>query len=641
MCGLAGVVRFAAAVSGPDDERLATILSGALAHRGPDGEGRYRSPDGRALLVHRRLAIIDPSVRAAQPMASADGRWHLVYNGEAYNYRELRAELRARGAALRTESDTEALLHLLALDGPSALARVRGMFALGLWDAHERTLLLARDRFGIKPLYVAQRAGGSVQRVGGSAQRADGVAFASEITALQRAGWAGRGVSPAGVLAFLAWGSIPQPLTWLSDVEALEPGTWSRWDAGGAAVSGRFANPAAAYVTSDQELDEVTLRRRTAEAVVDSVRAHLVADVPVGVFLSGGIDSGAIVSAARQVGSTNLHTYTVSVAEQAYSEAALAAATAQRFGTTHHDLRVDASQIARDLDAILGRLDQPTADAVNSYYVSRAVAATGVKAVLSGVGGDELFGGYPSFRRIPAGLSLGRALGPFMRVTGVAARALPAWRAAKWRHFVSAPRPKTAYRALRGFFMPEELTALVGPALRDRQAWDEALCGLAAAERRIFEPAGEETALASVARMETRAFLCSQLLRDIDVMSMAHGLEVRTPFVDHLLQQTVWPSLGAHPHLARGKRLLHETLGTALPEAVVSSPKRGFTLPFAVWLRGPLREMTREGIDALVARQWVDARAAERVWAEWDSGQAHWSRVWGLGILGRFLERAE
>jgi asparagine synthase (glutamine-hydrolysing) len=626
MCGLAGVVRFVAAGPVSGDTQLAATLSAALAHRGPDGEGQYHSADGRALLVHRRLAIIDPSARAAQPMASPDGRWHLVYNGEAYNYRELRAALQARGIVLRTESDTEALLHLLALEGPQALARVRGMFALGLWDAQERTLLLARDRFGIKPLYVARRA--------------DGVAFASEIAALRRAGQAGGEVSPAGVLAFLAWGSIPQPLTWLAGVEALEPGTWSRWHADGSGASGRFADPAVAYLTTGNEFDEATLRHRTAEAVVDSVRAHLVADVPVGVFLSGGIDSGAIVSAARQAGNANLHTYTVSVDEQAYSEAATAAATARRFGTTHHDLRVDASQIAHDLDAILGRLDQPTADAVNTYYVSRAVAATGVKAVLSGVGGDEMFGGYSSFRRIPAGLALGRALGPLMRVTGVAARALPAWRAAKWRHFVAAPRARTGYRALRGLFMPEELTALAGPALRDRDTWDEALCGLAAAERRIFEPAGAETALASVARMETRAFLCAQLLRDIDVMSMAHGLEVRTPFVDHQLQQTVWPSLGAHPHLARGKRLLHETLGTSLPPEVVSSPKRGFTLPFAVWLRGPLRELTREGIDALVAHQWVDAQAAERVWAEWDRGQAHWSRVWGLGILGRFLERA-
>jgi asparagine synthase (glutamine-hydrolysing) len=625
MCGLAGLVRFAPA--GSDDEPVAAALSAALAHRGPDGEGRYRATDGAALLVHRRLAIIDPSARAAQPMASADGRFHLVYNGEAYNYRELRARLQARGVALRTESDTEVLLHLLALDGPSALADVRGMFALGLWDARERTLLVGRDRFGIKPLYVAARPWG--------------VAFASEIGALRRAGLVERNVSPAAVLAFLAWGSIPQPLTWLAGVEALEPGTWRSWRADGTATrGGRFADARVPYVTDQSPLDETALRRCAAEAVVDSVRAHLVADVPVGVFLSGGIDSGAIVSAARSAGHDNLHTYTVGVAEDRWDERDLARATAERFGTMHHDLRVDAGQIGHDLDAIIERLDQPTADAVNSYYVSRAVAATGVKAVLSGVGGDELFGGYPSFARIPAGLSLGRALGPFMRATGVGARVLPAWRAAKWRHFVSAPRKKTAYRALRGLFMPEELSALAGPGLRDPDVWSAALSGLAGAERGLFDAAGEETDVASVARMETRAFLGAQLLRDVDVMSMAHGLEVRTPFVDHQLQRAIWPSLGMHPELLRGKRLLYDTLALPLPAAVVWAPKRGFTLPFSLWLRGPLRSVAREGIDALVTAQWIDAGAAAHVWSDWERGRAHWSRVWGLGVFGRFLEQA-
>jgi asparagine synthase (glutamine-hydrolysing) len=354
------------------------------------------------------------------------------------------------------------------------------------------------------------------------------------------------------------------------------------------------------------------------------------------VFLSGGIDSGAIVSAARSAGVGDLHTYTVSVADPRYDEAALALATARQFATVHHELRVEAGDIAHDLDAILARLDQPTCDAVNTFYVSRAVAQTGVKAILSGVGGDEMFGGYPSFRRIPQLLSLGRRLGGLSRLAGVVGRAMPAWRAAKWRHVTSAPRPKTAYRAMRGLFMPEELTALAGPALADR--WSDALSGLTAAEQPIFEAAGAETELASVARMETRGFLASQLLRDIDVMSMAHGLEVRTPFVDHLLQQAIWPSLGRHPHLLAGKRLLRETL--PLPPPVVSSPKRGFTLPLEVWLRGPLRAPIREGLDILVTRQWIDAGAAARVWTEWERGQAHWSRVWALGTLGRFLGRA-
>jgi asparagine synthase (glutamine-hydrolysing) len=623
VCGLAGFVRFTAPEPGDRsvDEQRASRFDAALAHRGPDGSGRYQ--DGRALLVHRRLAIIDPASRADQPMGTADARFHLVYNGEVYNYRELRVRLQERGIPLRTESDTEALLQLLALDGPAALAGVRGMFALALWDARERTLLVARDRFGIKPLYVAAQPGG--------------VAFASEIGALRAAGLAGHQPSPAGMLAYLAWGSIPQPLTWLAGVESLEAGAWAAWDCRGAASGGRFADATTPYA-GESALDETQLRFRVRAAVVDSVRAHLVADVPVGVFLSGGIDSGAIVSAARTAGADALHTYTVSVDDQRYDEASLATATARHFGTIHHDLRVEAGHIARDLDAILARLDQPTGDAVNSYYVSRAVAQTGVKAVLSGVGGDELFGGYPSFRRIPSMLALGRRLGRFSRLAGVAARTMPAWRAAKWRHVTSAPRPKTAYRAMRGLFMPEELTAIAGPAMAD--TWSDALAGLVAAERRIFEPAGAETELASVARMETRGFLGSQLLRDIDVMAMAHGLEVRTPFVDHELQQAIWPSLGSHPQLMPGKRLLHDTLALPLPAAVVAGPKRGFTLPFAVWLRGPLRAPVREGLDALVSRQWIAAAAAARTWSEWERGDAHWSRVWSLGILGRFLEQA-
>ena len=623
MSGLAGLVRFTVPESG--DEPTAAILSAALAHRGPDGEGRYRSGDGRALLVHRRLAIIDPSPRASQPMATADGRFHLVYDGEAYNYRELRSRLRGRGVALTTESDAEVLLHLLVLDGPAALAQVRGMFALGLWDERDRTLLLARDRFGIKPLYVA---------AGGAA-----VAFASEIGALRKAGLTPGGVAPAGVLAYLAWGSIPQPLTWLTGVEALEPGTWRRWRGDGSDQQGSFADAAIPYVSGEMMLDERALRARSREAVVDSVRAHLVADVPVGVFLSGGVDSAAIVcrgALGRQRRPAHLYR------QRRRAELRRGAAGRGDGAPVRHHPSGSAGRCRSHCPR--SRRDRRRARSADrgrrqrSFYVSRAVAGAGIKAVLSGVGGDGMFGGYPSFTRIPAGLRLGRALGPLARVAGVAGRAMPAWRAARWRHFTSAPRRKTGYRALRGLFMPEELTVTGGPGA-DR--------GL---ERRAGRPgrrraahlrrAGDETETASVARMETRGFLGAQRLRDIDVMSMAHGLEVRTPFVDHQLQQAVWPSLGAHPGLMQGKRLLHDTLAQPLPAAVVGSPRRGFTLPCAVWLRGPLGPLAREGIDALVARQWIDRDAAARVWSEWEGGQAHWSRVWALGVLGRFLEQS-
>ena len=620
MCGIAGLVAFDGAWTDP---ALAPALGAALAHRGPDGEGVFSSP--RALLVHRRLAIIDPSPAAAQPMAHAAGRYQLTYNGEVYNHRALRAELEARGERFTTASDTEVLLRLLVVDGPEALARARGMFALALWDDARGALTLARDRFGIKPLYVAR-----------DARR---VAFASEIGALLRAGLASRAPSPAGVLAYLSWASIPAPLTWLRDVEALAPGTWRTWTADGGSREGRFADAAAAYATGEPAADEPALREIVGAAVRDSVRAHLTAAVPVGLFLSAGVDSGAVVSAARSVGGGALHTYTVAVDEAAWSEGAAAARVAAAFGATHHELRVDGSAIARDWPAILDCLDQPTADAVNTYYVSRAVAGTGVKAVLSGVGGDELFGGYPSFARVPAGLRIARALGPAMRATGAAAAAaLPAWRAAKWKHFAAEPDVAQAYRALRGFVMPGELPSIAGPALAD--ARQEAEAQLAAVEERLFTPAGPETPVAAVARLETCGFLRSQLLRDIDAVSMAHGLEVRVPFVDHVLQHAVWPALGGHPSLLDGKRLLHETLERPLPAEVTAGPKRGFTLPFDAWMRTALRGTTRDGLHMLARAGWIAPAAPDAITAAWERGQAHWSRPWGLSVLGWFLGEA-
>ena len=383
------------------------------------------------------------------------------------------------------------------------------------------------------------------------------------------------------------------------------------------------------------------MRERVAQAVRDTVRAHLIADVPVGVFLSGGIDSGAIASTARSMTGADLHTYTVVVDEDAYSEASLAREVAEAFGSTHHELRVDGSSIHRELGTIVQRIDQPTADAVNTYYVSKAVASTGLKSVLSGVGGDEVFGGYPSFERIPAGLQIGRALGPALRATGAAAAlALPAWRAAKWRHFAGDPDLESGYRALRGFLMPEELEAVLGPALGETGVREAAETAVAAAEASLFTPAGPERPLASVARMETRGFLRWQLLRDGDAVSMAHGLELRVPFVDHELQRAVWPALGAYPSLLRGKRVLHETVLRPLPRAVTHAPKRGFTLPFAEWMRGPLREPVREGLHALASCGWIAPHAPDEVWSAWQRGQAHWSRAWGLGMLGRFLEEA-
>jgi asparagine synthase (glutamine-hydrolysing) len=631
MCGFAGVLQREGRLTG-DVPALAVSLGRALAHRGPDGSGEWQGPDGNVLLVHRRLAIIDPGPGGIQPMATPDRRFHIVFNGEVYNYRALRADLQSHGERFVTGSDTEVLLRLVSRGGPSRLSDARGMFAFACWDSAERSLLVARDRFGIKPLYVAA-----------DARR---IVFASELGALRAAKLTAGETSPAGLLAFLQWGSVPPPLTWQRGVDMLEPGTWRRWWLDGREERGVFADVRTAYTcdvnprhaTTSGDVD--AFRAEIAPAVRESVRAHLVADVPVGVFLSGGIDSGALVSCATSIGASNLQTFTVGFDDES-SEVERARTVATRFGTTHHELHLDPSMIARELPAVVSHLDQPTIDAVNSYYVSRAVADAGIKAVLSGAGGDELFGGYPSFTRLPRALAVKSLAGPVWPAMGSLAGAfMPERLRARWRHFASSNGDLVeAYRVQRGFFLPDEVAAFAGPAWRDGSVWRDAVEQVQMAERGLLSAAGPERPPAAVARLESRLYLGSQLLRDLDVMSMAHGLEVRVPFVDHELVQRVWPHLALHPGLMRGKQLLAGTLEHPLPDAITRHPKQGFTLPFGRWMAGELGPFVQDGMRRLSDAGWITQDGSDRVWASWRQGVSHWSRPWGLAVLGHFLNQ--
>src|SRR5262249_36205202 len=440
-----------------------------------------------------------------------------------------------------------------------------------------------------------------------------------------------------GVLAYLSWGSVPPSLTWIDGVESLAPGTWRRWSLDGRRASGTFADIVDAYAGAPSPCSEADFRARVGAAVEASVAAHLVSDVPVGVFLSGGIDSSAILSAASQIGAPLLATYTVRF-DDASSEHEYARLVAASFGAMHHELMLDGSRITRQLPQILARLDQPTLDAVNTFCVSEAVAATGVKVVLSGAGGDELFGGYPSFRRLPAAVRLKRATGDIVpALEPLVAAMLPARLTARWRQFAASNgKVENAYRTQRGLYMPGELEQIAGAAIRDR--WGSATARVAESEAALFH-GSSSTLEGDVARLETRAYLGAQLLRDTDVMSMAHNLEVRLPFVDHVLLEEVWPDLGRFAGLLRNKRLLHETLARPLPPQAVNRRKQGFTLPFARWMTAELRPFVRDGIAHLEAEQWIGAGAGTAAWDAWTSGAAHWSRPWALGVLGQFLGR--
>jgi asparagine synthase (glutamine-hydrolysing) len=542
MCGIGGAFNWSEP-AGFDAIRTAADLCAALAHRGPDGEGTFI--DRGVLLVHRRLAIIDPTPAGRQPMTTPDGRYTIVFNGEIYNYRDLRADLATAGVRFVTASDTEVLLALIVRDGMQALSRARGMFALAIWDNTARTLTLARDRFGIKPLYIAEGQGG--------------VAFASEIAALRRAGLVQREVSPAGCWRFSPGVTSRRRRHGCAELSTSRPARGRRGTLMAASRAAR-SRTSRRFTKVTRPEDERELCSRASEAIRDSVAAHMIADVPVGVFLSGGIDSTAIVAHARTATSGELHTYTggrVMCPRCRKSNPARRVATF--FETTHHELMIGAAAMERALPSIIRRLDAPSADAVNSYFVSQAVAATRIKAVLSGVGGDEMFGGYPSFQRIPAAMRTARWLSPMLPVTVIAASAVSDWRARKLQHFAGAGDAASAYRAVRGTFMPEEWPKLLGPAF-DGPTRRDARETLLAVEERMFREVPAETPLATVARMETGAYLRGQLLRDIDAVSMAHALEVRVPFVDHRLAASIWPSLGHHPDLLHGKHLLQQSV---------------------------------------------------------------------------------
>jgi asparagine synthase (glutamine-hydrolysing) len=619
VCGIAGVLARA-----PIDEigALGTALGRSLAHRGPDDSGTYTSRDGRALLAHQRLSIIDCSPAGRQPMSTAERRHWITFNGEIYNHKALRRSLESDGVAFATESDTEVLLQLLVRRGPGVLDTVRGMFALAWWDETRGTLMLARDRFGIKPLYVSAAAGT--------------VSFSSEIRPLLDAGLVPRQIDAAGIAAYLRWGSIPPPLTWIAGVQSLVPGTWCEWSRDGRSRCGQFANARELWSGQPAGSNPHEFRARAAAALHDSVRAHLVADVPVGVFLSGGIDS-ALIAAIARAHAPAIRTYTISVADARLDEAADAQAVAAALGTTHETLPIDAPDVARDWPRIFAHLDQPTGDGINTYYISRAVHQSGVKAVLSGIGGDEMFGGYPSFRRLPRVMRLGpraRRLAPL--ATMAAGITMGTAMRPRLRHLADhLDSPGEMYRALRGAVMPAEFAGIAGDRiLNDAGAVER----VAEHERQWLTSDQSETPEAATSRLESTMYMRSQLLRDADAMSMAHGLEIRVPFVDHQLARAVWPDLAGFRPLLQGKQLLRDELAGKIPDEVLKRRKRGFTLPFETWMRGPLGEFVRASLTDLEAERWVAAGVADRTWQAWGQGAMHWSRPWTLAVLGRFLK---
>ena len=590
MCGIAGIVGSESSASQPALERM----QAALRHRGPDDEGLWRSTSNTAAFAHTRLAVIDPGPGGHQPMCSSDGRFTITFSGEIYNFQELRLELERERTAFKTNSDTEVILHGYQSRGAGFVSRLRGMFAFAIWDEHDRTCFLARDPFGLKPLYFHHAPDGAL-------------VFASELRALVASTLMARDLDPAGLDGYLRTGTVPEPHTIVKGVRLLEAGHTLEWrDA--RVTKRRYWSPrfADADPTTNHHSDTVRA------ALLDSVRHHFVSDVPVGIFLSGGIDSASLLALATECGHQHVRTVSLALPGSRDDEGELARRTAERFGARHAECAVDA-RIARDLlPRFLPTIDQPSIDGFNTFVVSRFAREQGLKVVLSGVGADELFGGYRSFTQVPRMTAWNEHLAWAGSLRPLGGRLLEKLAAGpRWRRvgelLQQPPTMANTYSTFRAVFTRREASQIAESLGVSAPAGDSELD-----EPRAAEDADE------VSRLELTRYVRNQLVRDSDAASMACGLELRAPFLDRVLFD-VTAAVPPAVRVNSAKQLLRDAVHELPPW--VMGPKRCFQFPFADWLDGEWREVFAA----------VDARSPVPT--------GTWYRQWCLLVLNDWMER--
>lgn len=575
MCGIAGIIGF----NDYDNQLKAKIkkMQTALQHRGPDDAGIYVSTDKQAALAHTRLSILDLSPAGHQPMSSNDNRYHITFNGEIYNFQELRENLISQGEKFHSQTDTEVILKLYQKIGSDCVQHLRGMFAFAIWDDLAKTCFLARDPLGIKPLYYYQLGTTLV--------------FASELRAVLASGLPAINMSVEGLYGYLTTGSVPEPYTLIADIHCLPAGNWLYWQNGNITKKQYWQINFTPEAISPPEAREIVRK-----ALLDSIQHHFISDVPVGIFLSGGIDSTTILALATQTQKSQLSTYSIAFAESEFNEGELAQKIANHFGAKHTEYQVTSSFAKSILPDFLAAIDQPSIDGFNTFCVSKVAHDNGMKVVLSGLGGDEIFGGYQSFQKVPQMVEWGKKLNrlPFLR-TGLGL-GLERWgtspKIKRLGDFLKQPPTfAAAYNTFRSIFSHQEACLIINqlsisiPILPPLVPPDQG-----------GKPESESSSLPllrgglgwgstpedEVSFLELSRYMRNQLLRDSDIMSMNWGLELRVPFVDKTLLETVAP-IPSNIRLAQGKKLLTQAI-TEIPDWVINRPKKGFSFPFENWM---------------------------------------------------------
>ena len=641
MCGVAGII------GRLDNLNRAALkrMNDAMVHRGPDASGTWVSAkDSRswgALLAHRRLSILDLSPAGAQPMVDPVTGHVIVFNGEIYNFRDLRRRLGAEAQELRSTGDTAVMLRALGLHGPDAVAWLRGMFAFACWNPKERRLLLARDPLGIKPLYLARS---SDPDAGWS------LAFASELRALLASGLLGSPRLDPQAVASSVWnGFVIGPGAAVKGVDLLWPGRLLEFDGAGKEVRQQDF-----WRIPDRAPDPIADEHSLAAVLEEGLRLHLASDVPLAVLLSSGVNSSAVANLAQLAAQSPIHTFTLAFEEQELNEGPIARQIAAAIGTQHHEVVLTEARFVENLEAALDSLDQPTFDGLNAYYISSAIREAGFTVALSGTGGDELFGGYTSYRDLPVLHRWSRRAAWAPRSLQIAAARLATW---PLRRSGGAVPPQTRwaklpemvrhgddllalYQLAHALFLPGFQHELLAPGFAEALA-----DGLPAAMRqRLVAESRGRTPLSAISIMEQRLFLGERLLRDNDVASMACSLEQRVPLVDQVLLESVDRLPDHARYRPLGQKAMLRRIGLrGLDPALFERPKSGFVLPFDRWIRRGLKDAMDQTLrdPQAIAPVGLDPVAVERLWRAFLDGAPgmYWSRVWSVYVFIRWCHR--
>jgi len=623
MCGIAGIYSRGKSINVSDQTACLRMLE-AIKNRGPDARGLHQ--DKHMVLGHQRLTVIDPSDAANQPLSNEDGTLWLSCNGEIYNFRELRKSLISKGHRFKSQTDSEVILHLYEMYGTECLEHLQGMFAFALWDERRRHLFLARDRIGIKPLYYGE---------------ADGnLLFASEVRAILASRLIPPEQHPEALIQFLQCGSVPSPLTTFRNIQSLPAGHYLMVDDRGISMRQYWD---LGKILLNQDARPVDLTRLRHE-MIQTTQAHLMSDVPLGILLSGGMDSSSLVALARYQNNQELRTLTVGFEESRYDESRFAKLVSRNFSTRHHQYLLGATEVADHIDDFFEAMDQPSVDGLNTYIVAKAAKKVGLRVLLSGLGGDEVFGGYPHFknvswlfRSLPWLKQMPHGMRCWLTRCLVELAKQKKLYGADRLQYLEHPSLENAYRVYRGLFPPNTIRRLFNDEslVFNRSSTDSDTRRLTHVDKAIY--------------LEFDHYLHDQLLRDCDIMSMHHSIEVRVPFLDHRIVEMILSlstSKRFHPRIQ--KTLLQKVMKGSLPQEIFNRPKQGFTFPFADWMRGPLKSRIEDVLletETLQPALSLNRRAVSEVWGGFLRDTIHWSQPWALFILKSWqrslLERAQ